>query len=147
MLGRRQILKLLTGAGAAAASGVSVREASQSLGIPENVASSHQLLGFTAEENTRAHYRAIGGIRSAAFRRSEARSRPPEYMPAHIGTKKSWSPAFKEHVLEHEMRIMHAYLDKLESDEAFARKVFDALGLDVGPPGDGHEFQTHPQPW
>lgn len=129
MIGRRRILSLFGGAVGAAASGVSVKDAmALSSGLPpmpegESRAAGCDGVAYDGPEEPR-HWRMINALRERHY---EAREALHEKMGAHIATKKSWSPAFKEHVHSQEIREFREFIQRLERDQKFADRVSSML--------------------
>jgi hypothetical protein len=130
MIGRRRILSLFGGAVGAAASGVSVKDAmalsSSMTPIPEGESlTSTTAVGVLDAPEKPRHWRIINAMRQRHY---ETREALHEKMGAHIATKKSWSPAFKEHVDAQEIREFREFMHRLERDQKFADRVAGILG-------------------
>jgi hypothetical protein len=113
MIGRRSILTAFLGAMGAAGSGIKPGAAARAAGLLSGVSAGAEpeyptTHGVPCDPlDNREFIEARGILRAlwAKRERHESRTR----LPAHIATKRSWSPAFKEHVAEQELReIEHA---------------------------------------
>lgn len=129
-MNRRSLLSLFGGGAAAAVSGVSVKDAAAQLGLESGLVAGGPLppvesavgVGFSGVTPVHSAMRHLWQLRDRTHH-----SNP--HMPAHIATKKSWSPAFKESVHRREVEIMDAFIAKVEADEEFAAHISKALGL------------------
>lgn len=129
---RRSILRLFSGSAAAAASGMSVKEAARALGdegsMAMNVPASAEIGQMPV---TAVGWGSPGkSLLSALCRERERLTYANPHMPPHIATKKSWSPAFKKAVFDRELAILEAMIDRLERDDDFRAHVAAALGLE-----------------
>lgn len=122
-IGRRGILGLLLGAGAASAAPavITVKAAAAALGVDEAM-SANEIAGVTSEgigPTWDTHWRLISLLERTHY----AKRRPVADMPSHISTKRSWSPTFKAMIHAREEAIMQAYFDKLRMDQSFTEKL------------------------
>lgn len=125
MTDRRSLLKLLAGGGFAA-SGMSTKDAAKAIGLPD-VPPMNQSIPM---EGAVGHLPATHSIaRQRFWRVRERATRSPHTMPAHIATKKSWSPVFKEAVRARETEIWDRFAEELEYNEAFVEKALELLGV------------------
>jgi hypothetical protein len=131
-MNRRGLLSLFGGGAAAVVSGVSVKDAAAQLGLENGLVVGGPLPNVVSEggEPSSNPYSGLPhSYMRHLWRMRDRIQHSNPHMPAHIATKRSWSPAFKEGVNRREVEIMEAFINKVEADEAFAERVGKMLGL------------------
>ena len=127
--GRRNFLRLLTGATAASVT-MGVKDAAKVLGVSPDVLNPG---GPSVADLPVGEPSVYSSSRDRAMRllwRTHQSSRgDPREMSFSIREKKSWSPAFKQSCHVRETAIQNAIIDKMENDDEFAAKVMDVLRL------------------
>lgn len=130
-MNRRGLLKLLGmgTAGAAAAPKVTISQAAALVGAstaPPPGGSISVGAGYNPPEESLG-WKAL----DRALVRAANRVSPNRYdaMPEHISGRKSWSPAFKVAVWNHEREILMELQHRIGRDKVFRAKVLSALGL------------------
>jgi hypothetical protein len=127
MIGRRAILKaataLLATPATAAVSGVSISQAAGLLGVPRDGLDPVDECGQEVAGTPNKAWDAINAIN----RRRNEQTLNDHTVPFHIATKKSWSPAFKAHVLNRENDIQAALEKKMHDDEDFMRALLGGV--------------------
>jgi hypothetical protein len=126
---RRTILSLFGGGAAAAVSGVSAKDAAAKLGLESGLVAGGPLPDVNGVAGVEVTSRLPHFVMARLWRERERAHHSNPHMPAHIATKKSWSPAFKESIHRREVEIIDAFIEKIEADEEFAKRVGAALGL------------------
>lgn len=127
MIGRREIIRLFAGAGAAAGSGLSVGDViGMAAKHPNTLNFRPSMPEVIGHQN---HWRdETWALAQRIRRRREADADVMRGgIPHDIASKRSWSPAFKAHVLQQE----YAAIDALASGTTFAEEVARMLGLEV----------------
>jgi hypothetical protein len=130
MNSRRGLLKMILGAGVSAPM-IGSAGAAKALGVPlfaQPGPSVHDLgtTGSFAPE-------PLGTINGFPLwklrRKADYQRQALNYLPAHIASKRSWSPIYKAGEYAREQMIIDAYFDRMEGDKSFAADVARALGL------------------
>lgn len=125
---RRSLLRLFGAAPAAALSGLSTKEVAAKLGmgVPNlsDPPSQEETMAFPQPMRSKTDI-LLGRL----WRNGENRRLASQQMPAHIASKKSWSPVYKESVYREELELYQSIIDKIERDEAFAKRAAKLLGF------------------
>ena len=133
MNGRRGFLKLLTG-GAAVSTVVNPKDAlamMKAKPVSANVLSDDtaflgDAVGVPCELDP--SYAVLSDFREALYHEESVINRLScGSIPANIRTKKSWSPAFKEHVYTQEARQLQELIRRMEKDESFRKQLAGLL--------------------
>lgn len=131
MLGRRNLLGLIMGGGAAAVVNpkVSLKEAAGAIGIPigaplGDIVDASGLSGPGPQEAVHDPFWDVMDLLRA---RRYAENKPLGEMPAHIASKKSWSAVFKASEFTREEMIYLALEQKLRRDMDFRNNIFGSL--------------------
>ena len=127
--GRRNFLRLLTGATAASVT-MGVKDAAKALGVgtdalnPGGPSVADLPVGAPSRHNA-PRDRAMRLL----WQTQQAARGDPREMSVSIREKKSWSPAFKQSCHSRETAIHNAIVEKIENDDDFAAKLLDVLGM------------------
>lgn len=132
-MNRRDIIRGLLGGAGAAASGMSPKEAAKAIGAPGALDMGEA--GQAQLDHLAPHVpsRPARQLRRIIYARQDAYQRSEDHLPAHIRSKKSWSPVFKAACYERELIVINMLLEKIDDDETFASKVLGALGIGRNP--------------
>lgn len=130
-MNRRGLLALIGGGAASAASGMSVKDAAKAIGATDALVMSAPPIGGDPVPVGSGSFSSHHRVMQRLWRARDRATHGHHTMPAHIATKRSWSPVFKEAVLRREADILEAFIEQVERDEELASRVARFLGVDA----------------
>lgn len=127
MIGRRALLGVLAGAPVAGPSLVKKALAAKAAAAGVTAA---DVFGDGPTTGVSPAVDPVWDLREAFYHKHSARRDNRRYgFPVHIDAKRSWSPAFKQHVADEEQAAVDAFMKRLEEDRTFAQQMLRVFGV------------------
>lgn len=137
MFTRRNLLRMFGGGAMAGGLGVKpsdITSALGSAGAADVFPEPDDLFGVPVSQSAdRVRFHAKHNLAMKALRHIEwthDSERQQKYLPTHIGTKKSWSPAFKQHAYKQEAMEILRVRKLLMQKSTTVGQLCELLGLD-----------------